>query len=165
MQLRLEVDQNLYLLTLLIECITSGSILSAGILTERNVSSCGTFHIGSSLHQTDNVKTCHSYGKQTHRSEHAETSAHIVGNHERGVSLAVGSGTCSTLLGIGNSHNDLASHLYATLLLTLFLEQTECQSSLGGGTALAYIDDTEVASTQILGQLIQIVLTDVVTCE
>ena len=81
---------------------------------------------------------------------------------KRPPTLSGGTSASSTLLGVGNGHDDLASHLLAALLLTLFLQQTESQSSLSCGAALGDIDDTEATVLQVLSELVEIVLADIV---
>ena len=109
------------------------------------------------------VETCNGDGQQTYRSEHRETSAHIVGNDKALVAFLVSTGAGSTTLGIRHGHDNLLGELLATLVLALLLQQTEGQGSLGGGSTLRDIDDTEFLSLQVVGQFGQIVLADVVS--
>ena len=82
MELGLEVNQYLYLLALVVECVTHCCILGAYVLAERNISCSGTFHIGSTLHEAGYIEACNGNGKQSHGSEYAEAATHIVGDDE-----------------------------------------------------------------------------------
>ena len=68
-------------------------------------------------------------------------------------------------MSVGHSHYHLACNIHSALLLTLLLEQTESQGSLGGRATLADIDDSELAVLEVLSEFIQVVLADVVACE
>ena len=161
-KLRLEVDENLNLLAFLVECIAHCSILKADILFEGNVGSDSLLHVGSTLNKLGNIKACNSNGQQTYGSKHAETTAYVVGNYERSVAFLVSTSAGCALLGIGDSNNDLASHLLTTLFLALLLEQTESKSRLCCSTTLGDIDDTKLAVLQILCEFVEIILADVV---
>ena len=61
----------------------------------------------------------------------------------------IGAGAGSPLLGIGHGHNHVFGYLFAHLCLALFFKQTECEGSLGGGSRLADVDNTELFVFQI----------------
>ena len=100
--------------------------------------------------------------QQTHRREHREASAHVVGNDERLVAFLVGAGAGSATLGIGDGYDDILCLFLAHLCLALLLQQTEGQGCLRGGTTLRDVDDAELLTLQILGELKEIVFADVV---
>ncbi len=64
-----------------------------------------------------------------------------------------------------HSHNHLAGRLHAALLLALLAKKAESEGGLRRRTALRDVDDAELASAQILGKLIEIVLADIVAGE
>lgn len=78
----------------------------------------------------------HGDGQQTYWSEHREASAHVVGNDETLVAFLVGTCAGCTTLGIRHGHDDLLGKFLTALVLTLLLQQTEGQGSLGGRSTL-----------------------------
>ena len=164
-KLRLIVRHNLYLLTTLVNSVTSGSIDSSRIVLTRHIETTLLLHILSSLHKGSNIKSSHSDWQQTHRREDRETTTHIVGDDERLVTFLISSGTSSTFLGIGNGNDHLLSLLLTTLVFTHLLQETEGDGSLSGGTRLRDVDDTKLHTLQIVNQFREVVLTNVVTCK
>ena len=63
---------------------------------------------------------------------------------------------------VGNGYNHVFSLFFATLSLALLLEQTEGEGCFGGCARLRDVDNTKFLVFQILGELIQIVFTNIV---
>ena len=164
-QLRLVVHHDFNLLTCLVETVAHGGILGSGVLIEGHVAAADLLHILSTLDKLLHVETGAGDGQQTHRREHRETTAHVVGNDERLVALLVGAGAGSTTLGVGDGHDDLACLVLAHLGLALLLQQAEGQGCLGGGSTLRDVDDAETLALQVFCEFKQIVLADVVSGE
>ena len=164
-QLGLEVNHNLNLLATLIETVAECGILGCGVLVEGNLLATGFLHVLCAGNKFLDVETCACDRQQTHRCEHREASADIVGDDERGVAFLVGAGAGGAALGVSNGYDDLLGLLLAALGLTLLLEQAESQGSLGGGTRLGDVDDTELLAFQIFCQFEEVVLANVVACK
>ena len=164
-ELRLVVHHDLDFLTSAIESVTDGSILGSDILLERNILTTSLLHLLSTFYQFHDVESRTGNGQQAHRSEHRETTANVIGNDETLVSFLIGTGAGSTSLGVGNGHNHLLGLFLTTLVLALFLQQTEGEGGLSSSTTLGYIDHTELLILQVVGQLREIVLTDIITCK
>ena len=163
MEFRLEVNQYFSLLAIGIESVAHGSVLFSRVFCKRHFRCSEFLHVGSTLHKCFNVKTGTSNGQQTYRCEHRETAAYIVGNDKALIAFLVSGHACSTLLGISNSHNHLACHFNAALLLALLAQQAESQSSLGSSTTLRDVDHAKFATLQVGCQLVKIVLANIVT--
>ena len=116
---RLEVNQYLRLLALSIKSITHSSILFSRIFCKRHFWCSQFFHICCALYQSLNVEACTSDRQQTYGSKDRETTTHVVGNNKALITFFVGSYTGSPLFSISYSHNNLASHFDATLLLAV----------------------------------------------
>ena len=63
---------------------------------------------------------------------------------------------------VGNGYNYVFSLFFATLRLALFLEQTEGEGCFGGCARLRDVDNTELLVFQILGELLEIVFTNII---
>ena len=164
MKLGLVVYENLNLLAVSIEGVTCSCIYSSNVLLKGNLRSCSSFHVSSTLHECLDVEARDSDGQQTYRSEYRETTTYIIGDDEALVTLVVGSCACSTSLSICNSNDYFASHLDATLVLTLLLEQAESESGLCGCTRLRDVDNTKLFVLEELGEFEEVVFADIVTC-
>ena len=165
MQFGVEVNQNLNLLTLLVELVARSGVDGSRILLEGNIGATLLLHGSCSSHQGTDVVAGHGDGQQAYRGQYRESATHVVGDDEGLVALLVGRYASCTLLGVGHSHDYTTSLLLTTLAFTLFAQQAEGQSRLGSRTRLGDIDDTKFLILQVVGQFIQIVLADVVTCE
>ena len=163
---RLEVANDLNLLaSLCIERLTSSSIDSSRVLIESNVLTTSLFHVSSTSNELFYVETSNSDRQQTYWSKNRETTTYIVRDDETLITLFVCASTGSTLLGIGNGYDHILSLFLATLILALLLQKTESESCLSCGTRLRDIDNTELLVLQERSQLVEVILTDVVTCE
>ena len=157
-KLRLEVNEDLNLFAGTIERIAHSGILRGNIIFGAALA----FHVSCTFDEGVDIESCAGNGKKADGSEHRETSAHVVGDDERGVTLFVGRGARRALLGVGHRHDHLACSLFAALFLTLFLEETEGQCGLRGGAALGNVDHTEFAVAEVFAKFEEIVFADVV---
>ena len=133
MELWLIVRHDFNLLATLIDGVTRSGIDSSWILSTWHVDVALLLHILRTFHEGSDIETCHSDRQQAHRSEHRETTTHVVRDDEGLVTLLVSRRAGSTLLGICDSHNHLLRLFLATLLLTHLLQETECDGSLCRG--------------------------------
>ena len=163
MKLGLIVGHNLNLLATLIDGITGSSIDGSWVVLTRYIQCALLLHILSTLHEGSNIISSHSDRQQTYRSEHRETTTHIVRDDEGLVALLIRCGAGSTLLGIGNGHNHLLCLFLTTLVFTHLLQETERDGSLSGSTRLGNVDDTKLHTLQVVNQFREVVLADVVT--
>ena len=69
----------------------------------------------------------------------------------------------TSLLGVGDGYDDLTGRFLATLVFALLLQEAEGQGCLRGCSGLGYVDDAELLALQVFGQLVQVVLADVVS--
>ena len=165
-QLRLEVAYDLDLLaSLCVECLTCGSIDGSRVLVESHVLAASLLHVDSTSNELLYIEASHGDRQQTYWSQYREATTHVVGDDEALVALLVSASACSTLLGVGNGHDDILGLVLATLVLALLLQEAESQGSLGSGTRLRDVDDTKFLVLQVCSQLVEVVLTDVVSCE
>ena len=165
-ELWLIVGKNFYLLaSLMVEGVAGGCIDGCGVLVEGHGGGCGCLHVAGSLDEGGDIETGAGNGEESYRGEDGETAADVVGDNEGGVALFVGCGTCSALMCVGDGDDDAACLSEATLLLALFLEQTEGEGCLGGGAGLGDIDDAEAAGLEKVGELGEVVFANIVASE
>ena len=165
-KLRLEVADDLNLLaSLSIESLTCSCIDSSRVLLESYVLAASLLHLYSTSYELLNIETSYCDRQQTYWSKNRETATYIVRDDEALVTLLVSASTCSTLLSVGYSNDNILSLFLAALILALLLQKTESESSLSCGTRLRDIDDTKLLVLQERSQLEEVVLTDIVTCE
>ena len=163
---RLKVYENLnFLASLCVESVAHSSIYSSRVLCERHVLASSLLHIGSTANDSLDVEACNSDRQQANRSEHREATAYVVRNYECLVAFLCSGSTRSTLVSVGDSHDNVLSLFLATLFLALLLEQTESESSLGSCARLRDIDHTEHLVLEIVGEFSEIILADIVASE
>ena len=166
MKLRLEVANDLNLLACLcIESLTCSCIDSSRVLLESYVLAASLFHVCSTSYELLNIETSYCDRQQPYWSKNRETATNIIRDDEALVTLLVSTSTCSTLLGVGYSYDNILSLFLTALILALLLQKTESESCLSSGTRLRDIDDTKLLVLQERSQLEEVVLTDIVTCE
>ena len=153
MQFRVEVHEDLDLLTALIEGVTHSCILASRVLCVRYFDVRGFLHILCSLHQRFDVATCYCDRQQTYRRENRETSTDIIGDDESLVTLFGREAAERTFRTVGNGYDTFACFLFAHLFLQHGLQETESKSGLGRCTRLGDVDDTELFVSQELHQL------------
>ena len=159
------VGEDFDFLSSLIESKSCGCILFCRVLVERYGGSAGTFHVGGTLDQGFDVEAGAGDGEQSDRCQHAESSAHVVGNDETLVAFFVCRGACCAFFGVRDGDDDLACGFDAALFLALFAEESEGECRFGGRSALGDIDDAEFAVFQEEGEFAEIVFADVVSGE
>ena len=165
-KLWLEVAYNLNLLACLsIESLTCSCIDSCRILLESYVLAASLLHVSRTSYELLYIETCYCDRQQTYWGQNREAATYIIRDDEALVTLLVSTSTCSTLLGVGYSYDNILSLFLTALILALLLQKTESESSLSSGTRLRDIDDTKLLVLQERGQLEEVVLTDIVTCE
>ena len=157
----LEVDEDLDLLAGTVEGVAHGGILRGDVV----VAAAFALHVGGSFDEGVDVEAGAGDGEETDGGEDGETATDVVGDDEGGVAFLVGRGAGSALLGVGDSNDDFARHVFAALFLTLLLEETESECGLGGGAALGDVDHTELAVAEVLAEFVEVVLADVVAGE
>ena len=122
MQFRLVVDEYLYLLPVLVECVACGGIYGCRVLLEWYVDATLLLHRNSASHELLDIDAGTCNRKESDRCEHRESSAYVVRDDERAVSLFVGTCACRTFLRVGDSNDEASCRLFAYLCLELCLE-------------------------------------------
>ena len=162
---RLEVHHDLNLLAVLVKTVTNGSILCCWVLCKWHILAACFLHFLSTLYKCLDVEACACYRQQSHRSEHRETTSHIVWDDETLISFLVGTSAGSTFLRIGDGNNHFLCFLLANLVFTLLLQKTEGESSLSSRSTLRDVDNSELLSLQVFCKFAQIVFADIVASE
>ena len=161
-QLGVEIGQDLDLLALAIERLAGGGVAQGGVTVEGHVGADGALHLDGATDEGADVDAGHGDGQQPDGREDGVSSADVVRDDVGLVSLAVSQRAEGAPGTVGHGHDALLSGRGADVLLEQAAEDAESDGRLGRGAGFGDIDDTEVASTEQVAKLAEVILADLV---
>ena len=165
LELRFVGTQNLDLLARFVQCITHRGIDRRGVLREGDLLARGTLHLLGAAYQRLDVDTGGGQRQQSHRREHREPAAHIVGNDEGGVALVVGQRLQGTARTVGNGHDTLGGPGLAVTPFDLRLDDAEGHGRFGRRPRLGDDDRRDRMVLDGIEQFVGILFREILTGE